>query len=33
MVTPRIHFHDDTHASGKIYVGYIGPHLRTKGTN
>lgn len=33
MVTPRIHFYDHTHASGKVYVGYIGPHLRTKGTN
>ena len=33
MVTPRIHYYDHTHASGKIYVGYIGPHLRTKGTN
>lgn len=33
MVTPRIHYYDHTHASGKIYVGYIGPHLRTKATN
>lgn len=32
-VTPRIHYYDHTHATGKIYVGYIGPHLRTKGTN
>ena len=33
MVTPRIHFYDHTHDTGKVYVGYIGPHLRTKGTN
>lgn len=33
VVTPRIHYYDHTHASGKIYVGYIGPHLRTKATN
>jgi hypothetical protein len=24
---PRLHFHDDTRGSGKVYVGYIGPHL------
>lgn len=33
MVTPRIHYYDHTHASGMVYVGYIGPHLRTKATN
>ena len=30
MITPRIHFLDNTHADGCVYVGYIGPHLRTK---
>ena len=25
---PRLHFHDDTGRSGKIYVGYLGEHLR-----
>ena len=33
MVTPRVHFYDNTHDDGKVYVGYIGPHLRTKATN
>jgi hypothetical protein len=31
---PRIHFYDDTRgASGKIYVGWFGPHLDAKSTN
>ncbi len=25
---PRLHFHDDTERSGKVYVGYIGRHLK-----
>lgn len=35
MVTPRIHLLDQTHRDGDeaVYVGYIGPHLRTIGTN
>ncbi|MDF9717367.1 hypothetical protein INN71_13545 [Nocardioides sp. ChNu-153] len=33
MVTPRIHYYDNAHADGRVYVGYIGPHLRTKATN
>lgn len=33
ILTPRIHFHDDTHASGNVYVGYLGRHLRTPATN
>jgi hypothetical protein len=24
---PRLHFHDDTRGTGKVYVGYIGRHL------
>jgi hypothetical protein len=33
-IKPRIHFTLDTLPSlGKIYVGYIGPHLTTLGTN
>lgn len=33
MISPRLHYHDDTARSGKIYVGYIGRHLPTKRTN
>ena len=33
MVSPRLHYHDDYVRTGKIYVGYIGPHLRTVTTN
>jgi|GEM_PF-1573388 len=31
MVSPRLHFLDHTHDSGtgRVYVGYIGPHLTT----
>lgn len=25
---PRLYFHDDTAGTGKIFVGYVGPHLR-----
>ncbi|MFT3901325.1 MAG: hypothetical protein QM728_13915 [Gordonia sp. (in: high G+C Gram-positive bacteria)] len=25
---PRMHYHDDVHGTGKIYIGYIGRHLR-----
>ncbi|NLS10713.1 hypothetical protein HGQ17_12065 [Nesterenkonia sp. MY13] len=30
--SPRLHYLDCS-SEGKIYVGYIGPHLRTSGTN
>lgn len=33
IVSPRLHFHDDIAGTGRIYVGHIGPHLRTEGTN
>ncbi|NYI07192.1 hypothetical protein [Allostreptomyces psammosilenae] len=26
-VAPRLHYYDDTARSGRVYVGYIGPHL------
>lgn len=29
MISPRLHYVDGTAQSGKIYVGYIGPHLPT----
>ncbi len=30
-MAPRLYFHDDTRgATGKVHVGYIGPHLPTK---
>lgn len=27
-IAPRLHFYDDCSRSGKVYVGYLGPHLR-----
>jgi hypothetical protein len=30
---PRLHFYDDTDATGLIYIGYCGPHLPTGKTN
>jgi len=33
LVSPRIHYHDDTSQTGKIYVGYIGKHLPNAHTN
>ncbi|GAA3676632.1 hypothetical protein GCM10022267_74390 [Lentzea roselyniae] len=33
MISPRLHYHDDTAKSSKVYVGYIGRHLPTKKTN
>lgn len=31
--SPRLHFYDDVRNSGKIYIGYLGPHLPVKSTN
>ncbi|MDR0481694.1 MAG: hypothetical protein LBH13_00815 [Cellulomonadaceae bacterium] len=33
LVSPRLHYLDDTARSGLIVVGYIGPHLPTQKTN
>jgi hypothetical protein len=33
MISPRLHYIDDTAKTGKVYVGYIGRHLPTKQTN
>lgn len=33
MVSPRLHYLDDYANTGKVLVGYIGPHLRTVSTN
>lgn len=33
MVSPRLHYLDDVAKTGKVYIGYIGRHLTTKGTN
>lgn len=33
LISPRLHYYDDVRRSGKVYVGYIGPHLPTKRTN
>lgn len=32
-VAPRMHIHDDTAGTGKIYIGYIGKHLSNTMTN
>ncbi|MBB5155678.1 hypothetical protein [Saccharopolyspora phatthalungensis] len=32
-ISPRMHYLDATATTGKVYVGYIGAHLRTKMTN
>ncbi|GAA1008160.1 hypothetical protein Aple_071070 [Acrocarpospora pleiomorpha] len=33
MSAPRLHFYDDARGTGKIYIGYLGPHLPVKTTN
>ncbi len=33
MISPRMHYFDDTASSGKVYVGYIGRHLPNTLTN
>ncbi|GAA0519866.1 hypothetical protein [Saccharopolyspora thermophila] len=33
MVSPRMHYFDATRRTGKIYVGYIGAHLKSRMTN
>ncbi|MBM0231160.1 hypothetical protein JNW91_04265 [Micromonospora sp. STR1_7] len=33
MISPRMHYYDDTARSGRVYVGYIGRHLPTGQTN
>lgn len=33
MESPRLHFLDDTAGTGRVYVGYIGPHLEIASTN
>lgn len=32
-IAPRMHFHDDTANTGKIYIGYIGRHLPNPSTS
>ena len=32
-VSPRMHYYNDAAGTGKIYVGYIGPHLPNFRTN
>ncbi|QDQ97114.1 hypothetical protein [Tomitella fengzijianii] len=32
-ISPRMHYYDDAAGTGKIYVGYIGPHLPNTRTN
>jgi hypothetical protein len=33
MSAPRMHYVDDVKSTGKIYIGYLGPHLPVKTTN
>ncbi|WP_275291323.1 hypothetical protein [Amycolatopsis sp. La24] len=33
QISPRLHYYNDVHRTGKVYVGYIGPHLRNLQTN
>jgi F0F1-type ATP synthase membrane subunit b/b' len=33
LISPRMHYHDDTAKTGKIYIGYIGKHLPNTQTN
>ncbi|GAA4811460.1 hypothetical protein [Tomitella cavernea] len=33
IISPRLHYYDDTGCSGTIYVGYIGAHLPNQSTN
>jgi len=33
MVSPRLHYLDDSLNTGKIYIGYLGPHLTNRHTN
>lgn len=33
MSAPRMHYVDDVKNTGKIYIGYLGPHLPVKSTN
>lgn len=33
MISPRLHYFDATSIDGRIYVGYIGPHLPTQMTS
>ena len=31
-LAPRMHYYDDTSNTGKVYIGYIGRHLRNTKT-
>ncbi len=33
QIAPRMHFHDATAVTGKIYIGYIGKHLPNASTS
>lgn len=33
IVTPRMHSPDSTGVDGNVYIGYCGPHLRSRRTN
>lgn len=32
QTSPRLHYHNDVRGTGMIYIGYIGPHLRSAKT-
>ncbi|TDC90937.1 hypothetical protein [Actinomadura sp. 7K507] len=33
MSAPRMHYFDDVKNTGKVYIGYLGPHLPVRSTN
>ncbi len=33
IISPRLHYHNDVRGTGRIYIGYIGKHLRNSQTN
>ncbi len=33
MISPRMHYLDESNHDGRIYIGYIGPHLPIASTN
>lgn len=33
LVSPRLHYWDNTSTDGCVYIGHLGPHLDTKSTN
>jgi hypothetical protein len=32
-ISPRLHYYNDVRGTGRLYIGYIGRHLRNSQTN